>query len=533
MAIGYLSLVLHAHLPFVRHPEYPDFLEEDWLYEAISETYIPLLVAFNHLRDEGVKFRLTMSMTPPLCEMLTDELLQERYVRHLNKLCELSEKEVERTRREAQHFHAAAQMYRAHFNECREVFENVYQRNIVRGFRQLQDEGFLEIITCCATHGFLPLMSHEAAKRAQIQIARENYLKHFGRPPRGIWLAECAFNPGDDRYLREAGIKFFIADAHAILYGTPRPRRGIYAPVITPEGVAVFARDTETSEQVWSSEIGYPGDPDYREFYRDLGYDALDYEYIRPYLHDDGVRRNTGIKYHRITGKVPLHEKAPYVPEWATNKAALHAGHFMLHRQGQARHLHHTLGRAPLILAPYDAELYGHWWFEGPQFLFYLFKKLHYDQDEIQPISPIDYLQLYPQNQQQTPSASSWGAEGYNRVWINGQTDWIYLHQHAAERRMVELAAAFPHADGSLRRALNQAARELLLAQSSDWAFIITTGTMVQYAVKRFKDHIHRFTRLYEMINAGRIDEKWLADVESKDNIFPELDYRVYHPGSV
>ncbi len=530
MPTGYLSLVLHAHLPFVRHPEYPDFLEEDWLYEAISETYIPLLLAFQHLRDEGVKFRLTMSMTPPLCEMLTDSLLQQRYVHHLDKLCELSEKEVERTKEEAPDFHSAALMYLRHFRQCREVFENVYQRNIVRGFRELQDQGYLEIITCCATHGYLPLMSNEAAKRAQIQIARANYIKHFGRPPRGIWLAECAFNPGDDRYLKEAGIQFFISDAHAILYGTPRPRRGIYAPVITPEGVAVFARDSETSEQVWSSEIGYPGDPLYREFYRDLGYDAQDEEYIKPYLHDDGVRRNIGLKYHRITGKVSLHLKEPYVPEWATEKTTQHASNFLANRQAQATHLKSTLGRAPLILAPYDAELFGHWWFEGPQFLFYLFKKLHYDQDEIQPISPIDYLTIYPDNQAQTPSASSWGAEGYNRVWINAQTDWIYMHQHAAERRMVELAEQFPNADGLLLRALNQAARELLLAQSSDWAFIITTGTMVQYAVKRFKDHIHRFTKIYEMVNANEIDEAWLAEVESRDTIFQEMDYRVYHP---
>lgn len=528
MPKGYLSLVLHAHLPFVRHPEYPDFLEEDWLYEAISETYIPLLAAFNHLRNEGVKFRLTMSMTPPLCEMLSDPLLQERYVRHLDRLCELSEKEVERTANG--NFHSAARMYLRHFNECRELFVNVYDRNIVRGFREMQDAGYLEIITCCATHGYLPLMSNETVKRAQIQIARENYIKHFGRPPRGIWLAECAFNPGDDRYLREAGVRFFIADAHAILYGSPRPRRGIYAPVITSEGVAVVARDSETSEQVWSSETGYPGDPDYREFYRDLGYDAQDYDYIKPYLHDDGVRRNIGVKYHRITGKVPLHEKEPYVPEWASEKAAMHAGHFMQNRQAQASHLIHTLGRPPLIVAPYDAELFGHWWFEGPQFLFYLFKKIYYDQDEIQTLSPIDYLELHPNNQKQTPSASSWGAEGYNRVWINGQTDWMYMHQHAAERRMVELTERHPNADGLMRRALNQAARELLLAQSSDWAFIITTGTMVQYAVKRFKDHIHRFTKIYDMVNAGEIDEAWLADVESRDTIFQEIDYRVYYP---
>lgn len=529
MTTGYLSLVLHAHLPFVRHPEYDDFLEEDWLYEAISETYIPLILMCRTLLNEGVRFRFTMSMTPPLCEMLCDPLLQTRYVRHLDKLCELAEKEVARTKTKAVNFHAAALMYQRHFNECREVFAR-YERNLVRAFREFQDAGVLEIITCCATHGFLPLMSGDTAKRAQIQVAKANYQKHFGRAPRGIWLAECAFNPGDDRFLREAGIQFFISDAHAILYGAPRPKRGIYAPVITPEGVAVFARDTETSEQVWSSDTGYPGDPLYREFYRDLGYDAQDYEYIKPYLHDDGVRRNTGFKYHRITGKVQLHEKEPYVPEWAHERTAEHAGNFMHNRRAQAQHLNYHLGRPPLILAPYDAELFGHWWFEGPQFLFYLFKKLHYDQAEIQPISPIDYLDLFTDNQQQTPSASSWGAEGYNRVWINHQTDWMYLHQSVAEQRMIELATRFPHAEGDLRRALNQAGRELLLAQSSDWAFIITTGTMVQYAVKRFKDHIHRFTKLYEMILGARLDVPWLTEVESRDTIFQELDYRVWHP---
>ncbi len=239
MAIGYLSLVLHAHLPFVRHPEYPDFLEEDWLYEAISETYIPLLVAFNTLRKEGVRFRLTMSMTPPLCEMLSDPLLQTRYANHLDRLCELSELEVERTAREDPNFESAARMYLRHFRECRDVF-NAWDRNLVRAFRELQDAGYIEILTCCATHGFLPLMSNDEVKRAQLQVARTNYIKHFGRAPRGIWLAECAFVPGDDRLLREAGIDFFLADAHAILYGTPRPRRGIYAPVITRRGCSRF-----------------------------------------------------------------------------------------------------------------------------------------------------------------------------------------------------------------------------------------------------------------------------------------------------
>jgi 1,4-alpha-glucan branching enzyme len=216
------------------------------------------------------------------------------------------------------------------------------------------------------------------------------------------------------------------------------------------------------------------------------------------------------------------------MPLWATERAAQHAGHFLRSRQVQATYLREKLGRNSLVVSPYDAELFGHWWFEGPQFLNFLIKKIHYDQDEIRLIAPSDYLNIYAVNQPQIPSASTWGAEGYNRVWLNAGTDWMYPHQHIAEARMLELTRDFPYADGLLKRALNQAARELVLAQSSDWAFIITTGTMVTYAIKRFKDHIHRFTKLYEQIKSSNIDERWLAEVESRDNIFPEIDYLVY-----
>jgi 1,4-alpha-glucan branching enzyme len=526
MESGLLAIVLHAHLPFVRHPEYPEFLEEEWLFEAISETYVPLLHILESCLADGIKARITVGLTPPLCEMLADPMLQQRYLAHTARLIELCEKEVGRTNAYA-HLNDTARMYLDHFSTARELFENRYQSNLVNGFRRLQDAGAIDVITCAATHGFLPLMTRNEVRRAQIEVGRRNYLKHFGRQPQGIWLPECAYEPGVDQLLNDAGIRFFITDAHAITFGHPQPRRGIYAPVMTPGGAAAFARDIETSEQVWSADIGYPGDPDYREFYRDLGFDA-DYDYIKPYLHSDGVRRNLGIKYHRVTGKIDLGLKQPYVPAWATNKAANHAGHFLEKRQQQAMNLGALLGRKPVIVSPYDAELFGHWWFEGPQFLNYLIRKIHYDQDEIRLATPADYLNEFPDNQQQQLSISSWGAEGYYRVWLNDQNEWMYLHQHVAEDRMIELARANPVSDGLMRRALNQAARELLLAESSDWAFIITTATSVQYAKKRFRDHIHRFTRLYEMIRSNQVDEGWLSEVESMDTIFQEIDYSIY-----
>lgn len=523
---GYLSIVLHAHLPFVRHPEYEDFLEEDWLYEAITETYIPFIQMFRRLTSEQVDFRITMSLTPTLIAMLTDQLLQDRYSRHIRKLIELAEKEVGRTRFQPE-FNGLAQMYLDRFNESRRIFEDVYGRNLVSAFREFQDKGVLEIITCAATHGFLPLMQlNPAAVRAQIAVAVNNYEKHLGRRPRGIWLPECGFYPGLDEILSEFGIKYFFTDSHGILYATPRPKYGVFAPIYTASGVAAFGRDMESSKQVWSAQEGYPGDYHYRDFYRDVGFD-LEYDYVKPYLHGDGKRTNVGIKYFRITGQTD--HKEPYNRHAAMEKVAQHAGNFMFNREKQVEHLESFMGAKPIIVSPYDAELFGHWWYEGPEWLEMLFRKLHYDQDTVKAITPSEYLDMNPRNQLATPSLSSWGFKGYSEVWLEGSNDWIYRHLHKAAQRMTGMASA--HKDGTdelTARALNQAARELLLAQASDWAFIMKTGTMVEYAVKRTKDHVVRFNALYDMITDRKVDGRFLEDLEYRDNIFPEIDYRVY-----
>ena len=525
---GYLALVLHAHLPYIRHPEHEEFLEEDWLFEAMTETYIPLLDAYDRLVNEKVPFRITMSVTPPLAEMLADPTLQSRYEKKLEKYCDLANKEIHRTKAKAHNeFHEAARMHHDIVHRSLHIFRETYKRNIVDGFKRFQDEGVLEIITCGATHGFLPLMKTKNAQRAQILIAKRNYQKHFGRPPRGIWLAECGYDLGVDAFLEEAGIKFFFVDTHGILFGTPRPKFGVYAPVLTPSNVAAFARDIESSKQVWSREAGYPGNPEYREFYRDLGYDS-EYAYIKPYLQSDGVRRNIGFKYHRITGNVDLSEKQPYRPSIARELSAEHAGNFMYNRQQQMEYLKQFLDRPPIIVAPYDAELFGHWWFEGPMFIEYLFRKMAFDQKEITSITPSEYMQNHPVMQSVQPAASSWGDKGFYEVWLNGTNDWIYRHLHRCEEQMVEIVKTNPNATGIQERALNQAARELVLAQSSDWAFIMTTQTAVPYAKRRSREHIHRFQCLYDQIKNNQIDESMLKDMEWKDAIFQEIDYRVY-----
>jgi len=524
-AKGYLALVLHAHLPFVRHPEHEDHLEERWLFEAITETYIPILRVYKGLMADGIPFKVTMSVTPSLANMLADKLLQERYRHHLELLIELAEKEMDYTSRTEgeKHFFQLAEMYHKLFLETR-VFWDSYQGNILKAFKEVADTGQLEIITCGATHGFLPLyQQHPESIRAQVMTGVDDYERHFGRRPRGIWLPECGYFPGLDRFLAEADIQFFLVDTHGINNAKPKPARSVYAPLITPWGVAAFGRDQESSKQVWSSEEGYPGDAVYREFYRDAGFDRP-MDYIRKYIHPDGIRLNTGIKYYRLSGKGDLKYREPYNRQWALDKAASHAGNFMFNREKQIDWLHGQLGQPPIIVAPYDAELFGHWWFEGPDWINFLFRKVNYDQSTFELTTPFDYLEKHPMQQVAFPAASSWGDKGYYEVWCNGGNDWIYPPLHRCSDRMTRMAEEYTSAKEIEKRVIRQAMRELLLAESSDWAFIITTATAVEYARQRTLVHIERFNSLFEMLLSGNIDEGYLGDIEYKDNIFPQIN---------
>jgi 1,4-alpha-glucan branching enzyme len=522
--MAYLNFVLHAHLPFVRHPEHARFLEEEWLYEAMTETYIPLLLEFEALEKDGLPFRITMSLTPPLCEMLADELLQARYANHLDRLRELAEKECARLKNDGSMAPLAA-MYRNRFEACHRKFESL-GRNLLNGFRHYQQRGNLEILTCGATHGFLPNLRHSPRSvEAQLEIAVRNHHKHFGVQPQGIWLGECGYYPGLDAQLKEAGLRYFFTDTHGILQGIPPSPKGCYAPVETPSGVYCFARDPESSKAVWSAEEGYPGDWRYREFYRDIGHD-LDFEYIAPYIHPMGLRIQTGIKYHRITGKDC--EKEPYVEAWALQAAEEHAGNFLYNRDLQAAWIDPLLQDAPAnIVCPYDAELFGHWWYEGPRFLGAVMRKALTESHGVTLASPRDYLDRHPNPPRSQPAFSSWGAGGYADVWLEGSNDWIYPHLHKIGELMHD-TANLPERGELDQRARNQMARELLLAQSSDWAFIMKTGTMVEYAVKRTKVHVHHCLVLAAQIASGHIDEGFLHNLELTNNIFPEIDYRVY-----
>jgi 1,4-alpha-glucan branching enzyme len=518
---GYLALILHAHLPFVRHPEHKHFLEEDWLFEAITESYIPLLQMMQRLANERVSFKLTMSLTPTLCAMLDDELLCERYLNHLDLLIDLAGREVKRNRNHDQ-LRPLLEFYLDRFRETRRCFVKEYQCDLVSAFRRLRETGSLEIIASAATHAVLPLHSRES-QRAQILIGRDIYLDLFQVEPNGFWLPECAYSPGLETILQEANIRWFVLDAHGLLFGNPRPGHAIYAPTFTPAGPAAFARDRDSSRQVWSAHEGYPGDPAYREFYRDIGFD-LPLEHVGPIAR--GVRKFSGVKYYRITGGGM--EKDFYDPEAAAKAAATNASHFLEARRTQIRQLT-GLGVDPIIVAPFDAELFGHWWFEGPRFLELFIRKAAFDQQDFLLTTPSEYLASHPTQQTIAPAPSTWGEGGHLGVWLDPSNAWIYPHLRAAAGRMSDLACVRArHVTPLVDRVLKQLARELLLAQASDWPFLMKTGTAREYATKRTQDHLVRFNRLHDQFVANAVDEKFLADCEWCDNPFPNVNWQYY-----
>jgi len=516
--VGYHAIILHAHLPFVRHPEHERFLEESWLFEAITECYLPLLEIMQGWERDGVPWALTISISPTLATMLRDPLLQARYYRRLNGLIELAEKEITRTHFERP-LQELAKMYHKRWCGLRETWV-ACGRDIPGALANFQKTGRLELITCSATHAVLPLLNHEPSIRAQVFVARDEHSRNFGAAPPGFWLPECAYKPGLEMTLGEAGLRWFVVEAHGLLCATPRPRFGVYAPVFTNAGVAAFGRDLESARQVWSRHEGYPGDFNYRDFYRDIGFD-LDFEYLQPYLPSPGLRGYTGLKYYRITG--PGRHKEPYNRQAALQTARAHAQHFLEARLAQTERLAGVMERPPIVVSPFDAELFGHWWYEGPEFLDYYVRAAAGYRKKLELITPTEYLRRHPTQQMATPAASSWGEQGYFKLWLNETNQWIFPHLQAAQKRMTELAVQFGNAGGLMERALRQAGRELLLAQASDWPFIMRTNTSPDYARRRVTDHLSRFNHLFEQLKQGRVDEGWLQDVESRDNLFAGL----------
>lgn len=515
MKEGYYSLVLHAHLPYIRHVE-ENRLEERWLFEAMTESYIPLLWQLEQIEVEDV---LTISFSPPLMEMLADPILQERYLNYVIKTEQLllKEEQLEQSPNEQK----LISFYRNRYQNIRNVFLG-WDKNILHAFKSLHEKGIIRCITSAATHAFLPYLKTKAAIRSQVVEAIRCFESHFGSKPKGFWLPECALAPGVDRILVEEGIQYTFVDEHALLHADPTPSKASGAPVYSPHGLILFPRHKNLSSKVWSSTLGYPGDVDYREFYRDIAYER-EWDYIKPFVHPEGIRIDTGIKHKRITGKGE--EKEVYVREWAEGKVKEHTKHFVHCIQREIDEHGEQCFPPYLMVTPFDAELFGHWWFEGPEWIGQLLK----NNQSVPFITPERYIERHYQDFETVhTSFTTWGREGFGHVWVNESNEYVYRHMHRMELDLASVVAIYSTPTELEKRVIRQMVREWMLAVSSDWAFIIDGGSAVQYAKERFSTHVSRFDQLKAELENGHITWQWVIEMEREFPFLSTIDEQIF-----
>ncbi|MGC8874909.1 MAG: glycoside hydrolase family 57 protein [Chloroflexia bacterium] len=560
MTKGYLTFVLHSHMPYVRQAGRWPFGEE-MLHEAMAETYLPLLNALHDLRADGVPYRLTVGITPILAEQLADPEVLDHFEAFLLEEVERAHGDVERFQKaqssspDAAHLLYLARFYEERYRSLLGTFRERFHRDLVGAFHLLQDEGYIEILTSAATHAYLPLMERDSTIYGQLRIGVTTYLRHFGRLPRGIWLPECGYRPaflkaeggqevqkpGLEEFLAELNLRYTFVETHAIErgrlsgkaagdvvgpYGGP-PKRKLVVPLeegretterttfrpyyIQNSTVAVFGRDARTGKQVWSASEGYPGDFVYREFHR-----------------KDDV---SGLQYWRVTGdRVDLGAKELYDPYLAFHRAQEHAAHFAEVVREHLLGYWTRSGRPGIVVAAYDTELFGHWWFEGISWLKEVLLRLSRD-DQVELMTAGEYLEQFPPEEAIVLPEGSWGKGGDHSTWMNPATEWMWPLIHEAEQRMEYLVGRFPDSDGERLEVLKQAARELLLLESSDWPFLIDTGQAVAYATDRFQGHLARFNRLCVLAEKPSLDDAdraYLQECQRLDNPFFNLDYRVF-----
>ncbi len=524
----------------------------DWLNESAAECYLPILDALDRLRNLGVKPRWTINISPILADQLDDPGFKAGFEDYCQEKIDWALHDQKQFRTQGPLWmEGVAAMWQRFYTRGLVAFKHQWGRSICEGFRFFQEEGLIEIITCGATHGYFPLLGTDESVQAQVKLGVETYKKRFGGQPRGIWLPECAYRPmydwqaptgeggpwprkGVEQFLEENGLEYFFVDSHMIrggeplgtyaanfpqlaemfarskkMFTPPEEFRSEYEHYALPNGVTCFARDPHTTVKVWSGDVGYPGDPNYLEFHKQLYPGRLRYWCISE-------------------NKADLGSKRPYDPWRAYENIPAHAEDFVNLLKGTLAQYKGQANREGTLVAMYDTELFGHWWWEGPEFLYEIGKRIDAE-PELRSVSGGDVLDEEPARYMIHLPEGSWGEGGYHYIWINDQNIWTWEKLYPAQKKMRWMSQEL--ADGPARRAVIQAGRELLLAEASDWQFLISTFAARDYAEVRYADHIERFERLAE------IAERWhngtpptaeenlfIEDCEEKDAAFPDLD---------
>jgi 1,4-alpha-glucan branching enzyme len=519
-------LVFEAHHAFIQKGcsclESLSGQEEFHFFESLSETYLPLLETLERLDKQHIPFRLGLAMSPVLCHLLGDKALIKRYLEYTDRQIEFGRSELERSP-ENPALRKLIRLYYDRFVERRIAFTERYDRDILKVLDIYQRRGNVEIIASPATHAFLPFYSaYPEAIQAQIEAATSSYRYRFGKYPQGFWLPELGWSADLERYLRAYNFGYTIVEAHGLVFANPPASKGSFYPAKTPAGVFVLGRDYYAGRELSCQIVSGKEDAVYRNNCSDAGYE-LPVELVEPFLGPRGLRRGTGYKYH-------CGEKGELYDPGKANAAVQAAARAFLESCVSRLNAASRLMEAPpLCLCAFSADFFGRAWYEGPLFIETLFREAA-GREDIRFKTPAEYLFKQDSADFQTlsPEFSSWGTNGYAETWLDGSNDWMYRHAFRALERMIELAERFPDDTGLKERALNQAAREILLMQSSDWPRMLYQEKSPEYAHCCIEDALRNFTTIYEALGSSYISTEWLTGLEKRHSIFPHINYRVF-----
>ncbi|MDR0457351.1 MAG: DUF1957 domain-containing protein [Treponema sp.] len=541
-----VSLVLNVHHPYVKEipaavqrdadlpedapPENlnltPETAEESWFFETLSETYLPLLMLFDRLEADHVPFRLGLSLSPVMAQMLRDDYLQKKYTAYLDHQIDFGKQEIERLDGKPK-LRLLAQHYYDQAIDRRSLFTTRYENNVFRALERYHEKRKIEFLAAPATHAFLPFFcSFPEAIQAQIETTIAYYRYSLGITPQGFWLPELGWTKELDPFLRSYNLNYTIVDSHGFVLGNPPPTRGSFFPIRTPQNIMVLARDFCACADINRMSREGP----YRDNSRDIGYE-LPVEKLGPFVAQNGARCQTGYKYWQVSANAvgDAGEDILYDPSAAQAAAKEHARVFLENCSGRLESVGRLMGEIPLSLCAFNADSFGRHWHEGPQFLESLFR-LAEDYRELQFVTPAEYLYQQPVSafEVSLPEYSSWGDNGYAEVWLDSSNDWIYRHLNRSINRMVELTDRFSGSSSLKERAMNQAACELLLAMASDWPAFLYRQECTGYARSRLEDALQNFTTIYEALGSNYISTEWLTNLERRHNIFPHINYHVF-----
>jgi len=527
-----ISLVFDAHLPFIREYGGEENLQhsgkESRFFEYVSETLLPLLEVLNRLENDRIPFRLGLVISPILCHLLSDEMLQKKYLHYVDKQIEFGSRELTRIGNQKDNPHKdelykMAQDYYDIIVERRIAYTERYEKNLLKAFDFFKRRGKIEIIATCATNAFLPFLSGNGESlQAQMEIPVSAYRRFFGSCPQGFWLPCLGWTSAIEPYLRDYNYSYTIIDSHGLLFGTPAPEKGNFYPVKTPNGTYILTRDlfaVREIEKIASDDI-------YRSNHSDIGYE-LPPEEVSEFLNAEGGRSRTGYKYWARASKNGKNKT--YNPQAANEKITKYAKLFLENITAHLESASAHMKEPPISLLTQSCDFFGRFWHEGPRFIETLFR-MAADKKDVKLMCPSEYIfkQELSSLQVVSPEFSSGGIGGYAESWLDVSNDWIYRHLNRAMERMTELAERFPDDTGLKERALNQAAREILLAQSSDWAALLHKQDSTEYAHNKAENSLRNFTTIYESLGSNYISTEWLTTLERRHNIFPGINYRVF-----